>query len=156
MLKVLLTALITISLTGCVGAPEVKPLPDIWGTLKPTNHIPVAATEVPPKPMSYLVVDSNGVEHAAFKASDLQSLKLAFISANANADKVAKLNLINELVTYKLNLMEELKALEEYKSAKLENELILQESKADKDLIGAKIEKVSWQIVSVLALIVGL
>lgn len=155
--KALWIALITISLTtACTSVPETKPLPDIWKTLKPTTHTPVEATEVPIKPVSYIVVDASGIEHAAFKSEDLLSLKLAYISAEANAAKVAKLNLVNELVTYKLNLMEELRALEEYKSAKLENDLIRQEARADKELLSAKIEKVSWQIVGVLALIVGL
>lgn len=156
MRKTLLITLISLSCTACVTAPEPKPLPDIWKNLKPTTYSKVEATEVPDKPLAYVVTDAEGNKHSAFKPEDMRKLKLAFISAEANAAKVAKLDLVNELIVYKLNLMEELRALEEYKSAKLENDLITQEASSEKELLSAKIEKISWQIVSILALIVGL
>lgn len=156
MLKRLLITLIAISCVGCVSAPETKPLPNIWKDLKPTVYTRVNPIAVPDKPVAYVVVDKDGNRHSAFKPEDLRNLKLAFNSAQTNADLVRKLDVVNELIVIKLNLMEELRALEEYKSAKLENDLIRQDAKAERDLLSSKIEKVSWQIVGILALIVGL
>ena len=156
MLRVLLIALISLSSIACTSVPEPKELPNIWENLKKTEYADVKPIEVPNKPTSYVVVGSDGKEYASFDPQDLQALKKAFAAAESNSDLVVKLNSLNQLLVQKLNLMEELVALEEYKSARLENELAKADYNAEKQQTAAKIEKTSWQIVSILALLVGL
>jgi hypothetical protein len=149
-----------ILLSGCANQP-LPPEPDLRITqLKaPPTTESIEPANVPSLPKGITTtIDISGsqVKVKAFNAEQLKVLLEIQDAAKANRDLVKGMNQLIKSVEAYSDYIKSLAELEEARAARLEQDLYQANQQIQQERLNNQIDTVTWKIISILALAVGL
>lgn len=149
-----------ILLAGCASQP-IPPEPDLRITqLKspPASEYiePVAIPSLPKGTTTTVDIGGARVKVKAFNADQLKVLLEIQDAAKANHDLVKGMNQLVRSVESYSNYVKSLAELEEARAARLEQDLFQANQQIQQERVNNQIDTITWKIISILALAVGL
>ena len=147
-------------LGGCASQVQ-PPTPDLRITQmkppSPSEYVePASVARLPKGVTTSIVLDGEQVKVKAFTADQLKVLLQIQDAAIANQNLVKGMNvMVKSIEAYSTN-MKSLAELEEARAARLEQDLYNANQQIQQERLNNQIDTVTWKIISILALAVGL
>lgn len=147
-------------IAGCASQPTA-PVPDLRITQMkaPPASEYIEPAEVARLPKGYTTtidIDGEQVKVKAFNAEQLKVLLQIQDAAIANQNLVKGMNvMVKSIEAYSANI-KSLAELEEARAARLEQDLFNANQQIQQERINNQIDTITWKIISILALAVGL